>query len=114
MRAPAVLLNVIIAGTLGGFAGYSLAQREARQEISTLRQEHQVTLLREQEARAQLEAALAARAALEQQSQQLQTELSERLRRLEDLAVKLNPSSSPPEAGSTVSTEPEPKSDSTP
>ena len=115
MRAPAVLLNVVIACACGGFAGYSIARRESQHELATLRQQQQVTLIREQEVRTQLEAALAARAALEQQSQHLQTELTERLQRLEDLAAKLNPSPLSPEAGSVPSTAgPEQKSDNAP
>lgn len=105
MRAPAVLLNVVIASALGGFAGYSIAHREGQQAIAALRQEHQATLLREQEVRAQLETALVARATLEQQSQHLQTELNERLRRLEELAAQLAPPPVPSEENSTSGSE---------
>lgn len=103
MRAPAVLLNVVIACVCGGFTGYSIARRESQQEIAMLRQQQQSASLREQEVRTQLEAALAARAALEQQAQHLQTELTERLQRLEDLAAKLNPPPLSPEADSIPS-----------
>ena len=114
MRAPAVLLNVVIACAFGGFAGYSIARRESQHEIATLRQQQQVVLIREQEVQTQLEAALVARAALEQQSQHLQTELTERLQRLEDLATKLNPSPLSPGADSMPSNGPEQKSDNAP
>ena len=114
MRAPAVLLNVVIACALGGFAGYSVARREGQQEIITLRQEYHAALAREQELRTRLESALTARVALEQQSQHLQTELAERLRRLEDLAAKLNPSPNPPTAETPIDNGPEEKSDSPP
>jgi flagellar motility protein MotE (MotC chaperone) len=115
MRAPAVLLNVVIAGALSGFAGYTIAHREGQQAIAALRQEHHAALLREQEVRAQLETALAARAALEQQSQHLQAELNERLRRLEELAAQLTPPPVPSEENSTGDTEAsEPQRDGTP
>jgi phage gp29-like protein len=114
MRAPAVLLNVVIASTFSGFAGYTIAHRAGEQESAALRQERQAALLREQEVRAQLEAALTAQAALEQQSQQIQMELNERLRRLEALAAQLAPPSVPPEANSTDSTESEQQPDGTP
>ena len=114
MRAPAVLLNVVIASALGGLSGYMLAQKGSRQEITTLRQEYQAALVREQELRTQLESALTARAALEQQSQHLQTELAERLRRLEDLAAKLNPFPNPPTTEAPVDTDPEGKNDNSP
>jgi septal ring factor EnvC (AmiA/AmiB activator) len=114
MRAPAVLLNVVIACALGGVVGYSIARKEGQQEIATLRQEHQAARTREQELRAQLESAFTARAAVEQQSQHVQTELAERLRRLEDLAAKLNPSPTPPVAEAPLGNGPEEKNDSAP
>ena len=91
MRAPAVLLNVIIACTLGGVAGYGLASRASSQEIARLQQEQDNGLIRERELRAQLQEALAARAALAQETQRLQEDLQERLRRLEEAAAKLAP-----------------------
>jgi hypothetical protein len=60
-------------------------------EIAVLTQERDNALIREGELRAQLEEALAARAALTQETQRLQQDLSERLRRLEEAAVKLVP-----------------------
>jgi|SoiMethySBSTD1v2_1073268.scaffolds.fasta_scaffold113050_5 uncharacterized protein HemX len=113
MRAPAVLLNVVIACALGGVAGYSIAQKEKQQEILTLRQEHQAAHEREQELRTQLEAALTAQAALEQQFQHVQMELNERLRRLEDLAAKLNPSTTLPGTEAPADNSREEKKDST-
>jgi hypothetical protein len=47
--------------------------------------------VRERELRAQLQEALAARAALAQEAQHLQEDLLERLRRLEETAAKLAP-----------------------
>jgi predicted nuclease with TOPRIM domain len=91
MRAPAVLLNVIVACVAGGLVGYGLANRASSQEIARLRQERDSGLIRERELRAQLEEALAARAALAQETQRLQEDLQERLRRLEEAAAKLVP-----------------------
>jgi uncharacterized protein HemX len=91
MRAPSVLLNVLIACALGGVAGYGLANRASSQEIAKLRQERDNGLIREQELRAQLEEALAARATLAQEAKHLQEDLQERLRRLEEAAAKLAP-----------------------
>lgn len=107
MRAPAVLLNVVVACALGGFSGYTIAQRKSAQEFTKLRQEQQATLIREQELRTQLESALTARVALEHESQRLQTELSERLRRLEDLAAKLHPPPQPSDTETTIGDKPE-------
>jgi uncharacterized protein HemX len=114
MRAPAVLLNVVIACALGGFSGYTIAQRKSAQEVTKLRQEHRATLIHEQELRTQLESALTARAALEHESQRLQTELSERLRRLEDLAAKLNPPPQPSDTDTTIGDQPEQESGASP
>jgi len=114
MRAPAVLLNIIVAASLSGYAGYVIANKEQQKMLASLRQEHQATLLREQEVRAQLEAALSARAALEQQSQQLQAGLNERLRRLEELAAKLTLPPLPPEENAPVNSAPMPQSDNLP
>jgi len=91
MRAPAVLLNVLIACALGGIAGYELANRVNKQEIARLQQERDQGLIRERELRAQLEETLAAHAALAQEAKHLQEDLQERLRRLEEAAAKLAP-----------------------
>ena len=89
MRAPAVLLNVVMAGCLGGLSGYTVANRANHAVIAGVRQERDLALVREQELRGQLQEALAARAALEAESQRLQTNLTERLHRLEELAGEL-------------------------
>src|SRR5919108_5998922 len=91
MRAPAVLLTVVAACVLGGIVGYSIANKARTQEIVRLRQEYNSGLARERELRAQLQEALAARAALAQEAQHLQEDLMERLRRLEEAAAKLAP-----------------------
>ena len=114
MRAPAVLLNVVLASALGGLSGYLIAQRASQQEIAILRQQHDAALIREQELRSQLESAFAAQAALEQQARHLETELAERLRRLEDLAAKLTPAPTPPTAEAPVSDDTGEKNDSAP
>jgi chromosome segregation ATPase len=89
MRAPAVLLNVVMAGCLGGFVGYTVAHRASHSAILRVQQERDLVLVREHELRSQLQEALAARAALEEESQRLQTNLTERLHRLEELAGQL-------------------------
>ncbi|NOT55821.1 MAG: hypothetical protein HOP18_14575 [Deltaproteobacteria bacterium] len=89
MRAPAVLFNVVMAGCLGGAAGYTVANRASQDIIVQVQQEHDLALVREQELRGQLQEALTARAALEVESQRLQTSLAERLQRLEQLAGEL-------------------------
>ena len=89
MRAPAVLLNVVMAGCLGGLAGYTVANRASHEVIVQVQQERDLALVREQELRGQLQEALTARAALEAESQRLQTNLTERLHRLEELAGEL-------------------------
>jgi uncharacterized protein HemX len=91
MRAPAVLLSVVIACGAGGVVGYGLANRTSSQEIARLQQERDKGLAREGELRAQLQEALAARAALAQEAQHLQEDLLERLRRLEEAAAQLAP-----------------------
>ncbi|MGH7960501.1 MAG: hypothetical protein ACRERD_01590 [Candidatus Binatia bacterium] len=93
MRAPAVLLNVMIAAALGGMVGYGIANRAKTREITQLRQEYDRSLVRERELRAQVQEALAARATLAQETQRLQENLTERLRRLEEAAAKLAPAS---------------------
>jgi hypothetical protein len=89
MRAPAVLLNVVVAGCLGGVAGYTVANRASQEVIVQVQQERDLALVREQELRGQLQEALTARATLEAESQRLQTSLTERLQRLEQLAGEL-------------------------
>lgn len=91
MRAPAVFINVIIAGALSGVVGYGMANRAKTQEITQLQQERDRAFIRERELRAQVQEALAARAVLTQETQRLQKELLERLRRLEEAAAKLTP-----------------------
>jgi hypothetical protein len=105
MRAPAVLLNVVIAGCIGGFVGYTVAHRASHSAILRVQQERDLILVREHELRSQLQEALTARAVLEEESQRLQTNLTERLHRLEELAGQLArqtgqevvPPSAPPE-----------------
>ena len=95
MRAPAVLLSVMVACAAGGVTGYGLANRANSQEIARLQQERDAGLVRERELRAQLQEALAARATLAQEAQHLQEDLLERLRRLEEAAAKLAPPAQP-------------------
>ncbi len=90
MRAPAVLFNVVIVGCLGGWAGYSVANRASHNVIVQVQQERDLALVREHELRGQLQETLTARAALEAESQRLQTNLTERLHRLEELARELS------------------------
>jgi hypothetical protein len=87
-----VLLCVIIAVVAGGLGGDYLAVRRCNEETARLTQERDLSLLRERELRGQLEEALAARAALAQEVQQLQLNLSERLKRLEEIVVQRSPS----------------------
>ena len=89
MRAPTALLSVVIAGCVGGFIGYTVATRASHETIARVQQERDLALVREHELRSQLQEALTARAALEAESQRLQTNLTERLRRLEELAGQL-------------------------
>lgn len=89
MRAPAVLLNIVIAGCLGVLAGYTVANRASHEVIARVQQERDLALVREHELRSQLQEALTARAVLEAESQRLQTNLTERLHRLEELAGQL-------------------------
>lgn len=91
MRAPAVVLSVMVACVAGGLVGYGIANRVSGQGIARLQHERDNGLIRERELRAQLEEALAARAALAQETQRLQEDLQERLRRLEEAAAKLVP-----------------------
>lgn len=89
MRAPAVLLNVVVAGCLSGFVGYTIASRANHEALLRVQQERDLALVREHELRTQLQEALTSRTALEEESRRLQTNLSERLKRLEELAGQL-------------------------
>jgi len=89
MRAPAILLNIVMAGCIGGVAGYAMTTRACHEEIARVQQERDHAVVREQELRSQLQEALTARAVLEEESQRLQTNLTERLQRLEELAGQL-------------------------
>jgi uncharacterized protein HemX len=89
MRAPTALLSVVIAGCVGGFVGYTVTNRANREEIVRTQHERDLALVREHELRNQLQSALTARATLEEEAQRLQTNLTERLRRLEELAAQL-------------------------
>lgn len=89
MQAPGVLLSVVFAFVAGGIVGYSLANKTSAQEITRLQQAYSRGVLREHELQAQLQESLAARAALAQETQRLQENLAERLRRLEETAARL-------------------------
>jgi hypothetical protein len=89
MRAPAVLLNIVFAAALGGMVGYRIALSRSMAEVTRLSREQENSQIRERELRAQLQEALAARAALVQEAQRLQHDFAERLRRLEETAAKL-------------------------
>jgi hypothetical protein len=95
MRAPAILLSIVLAFLVGGIVGYSLANRARGQEIVQLQHEYSRGLVRERELQAQLQEALEARAALAQETRRLQENLAERLRRLEEAAAKLAPAEKP-------------------
>ena len=95
MRAPVVLLSIVLAFTIGGLAGYSLANRARGQEIVHLQHEYNRGLVRERELRAQLQESLEARAVLAQETRRLQENLAGRLRRLEEAAAKLAPAEKP-------------------
>ncbi|MGE0820686.1 MAG: hypothetical protein AB7G75_02015 [Candidatus Binatia bacterium] len=90
MRTPAVLLNVVFACAVGGFLGYTIAVKVKQEEINHLQGERERMQTRERELRSQLEESLNTRQALEQESQRLQDDLNERLRRLEELAAQLH------------------------
>jgi hypothetical protein len=89
MRPAGVVLSVVLACVIGGVGGYYAANRVRAEEVARLAQERDGSLVRERELKAELEDALAARAALAQEAQQLQDNLSERLKRLEDIANQL-------------------------
>jgi hypothetical protein len=88
MRTAGVLFCIVTAGAIGGVGGYYVADRARTEEVSRLTQERERSFVREQELKAQVEEALTARAALAQEAQQLQENLSERLKRLEDIASR--------------------------
>jgi len=92
MRIWGVLLSVMTASVVGGLGGHYLTSRQCHEEAARLTHERDLSLIRERELRAQLEDALTTRAALAQEAQQLQTTLSERLKRLEDIAARQLPS----------------------
>ena len=98
MRMWGVLLCLIIVGVLGGLGGDYLAVRRCNEETARLTHERDLSLLRERELRGQVEEAFAARAVLSQEVQQLQLNLSERLKRLEEIAAPRSPSSSQEES----------------
>jgi hypothetical protein len=83
---------MMLVGAAGGLGGNYLAVRRCNDEAARLTQERDLSLLREREVRVELEETLAARAALVQEVQQLQLNLSERLKRLEEIAVQRSPS----------------------
>lgn len=89
MRTIAVVVSIAIAGVIGGAGGYYVADRARAEEIARLAQERDHGLVRERELKAELEDALATRAALMQETQQLEASLSDRLKRLEEIANQL-------------------------
>lgn len=91
MRAPTLLLWLVFSFAAGGIVGYAIAHRAVTRELTRLQHEYHRGLVREQELRTQLQEALAQRAALAQESQRLQANIAERLRRLEETAAKLTP-----------------------
>ena len=89
MRVVGVVLCMLAAGAIGGVGGYYVADRLRVEEIDRLTQERDGSFMRERELKSQLADALAARAALAQEARQLQENLSERLKRMEDVANQL-------------------------
>jgi hypothetical protein len=88
MRISGVLLCVAMAGVIGGLGSHYIATRQCNEETARLRRERDLDLIRERELRAQLEEALTARATLAQEARQLQANLSERLKRLEEIVMR--------------------------
>lgn len=80
---------VVIACAVGAGVGSQVTNRMRLEEIARLTQERDNSVTRERELKAQLEEALASRAALAEEAQRLQENLSERLKRLEQLANQL-------------------------
>jgi len=91
MRIGGVLFCVAIAVVIGGLGGSYFAIRRCNENIARFTRERDGSLIRERELRVQLEEALTARLALAQEVQQLQTSLSERLKRLEEIAARQLP-----------------------
>jgi hypothetical protein len=89
MRTPGVILTCILASAVAGAAGYFIADRSRTEDLVRLTEERDTGFIRERELRAQLEEALAAHAALAQEAQRLQENLSERIQRLEAIADQL-------------------------
>ena len=114
MRAPAVLLNVVMAGFLGGLVGYSVATHTSREEISRLQQTLDLARVREHELQSQLQAVETERATLAAESQRLQTNLTERLRRLEEIAAQLAAPTGQPPPPSPAPQEQEPPQEALP
>jgi hypothetical protein len=89
MRTPGVILTFVLVSVVAGAVGYSIADRSRTVELVRMTAERDNGFIRERELRAQLEEALAARAALAEEAQQLQANLSERIQRLEVIADQL-------------------------
>lgn len=89
MRTPSVILAFVFVCAVAGAVGYYIADRSRTGELVRVTKERDNGFIREHELRAQLEEALAARAALAQEAQRLQDNLSERLKRLEAIADQL-------------------------
>jgi septal ring factor EnvC (AmiA/AmiB activator) len=84
-----VLVCVVSACVIGCVVGYYTADRIRAAEIAQLTQERDDSLVRERELQRQLEDAIAARAALAAEAHRLQENLSQRLKRLEEIANQL-------------------------
>lgn len=91
MRISGVLFCIVVASVISGLGGHYVATRRCNEETARLTRERDLGLIRERELRAQLEEALAARATLAQESRHLQADLSERLKRLEEIVAKATP-----------------------
>jgi len=88
MRILWVLCCVVIAGLLSGLGSHYVVTRQCNEKIARLMREQDLGLIRERELRVQLEEALTARATLAREAQQLQANLSERLKRLEEIVMR--------------------------
>jgi hypothetical protein len=89
MRFVGAAVWILTACLVGSVGGYYVADHLRAEEIARLTQDRDSSFIREHELKAQLTDALAARAALAHEAQQLQENLSERLKRLEDVANQL-------------------------
>jgi hypothetical protein len=89
MRTPGVIVTFVFVSAVAGAVGYAIADRSRTAELVRMTAERDNGFIRERELQAQLEEALAARAALAQEAQQLQANLSERIQRLEAIADQL-------------------------